>query len=74
MGVEAQVPGNVWKLAVAEGERVAAGDAIVVLESMKMEVPLVAPTAGRVRELRVAEGPSVQGGDVAAVIEAVPAS
>ncbi|PYM66435.1 MAG: acetyl-CoA carboxylase biotin carboxyl carrier protein subunit [Candidatus Rokuibacteriota bacterium] len=51
------------------GERVAAGDAVIVLESMKMEIPVEAPRAGAVKEIRVQEGQTVQEGDVVAVLE-----
>ncbi len=59
---------NVWKLVAAEGDQVGAGDPIAVLETMKMEIPVIAPTAGTVTEVRVTEGQIVQEGDVIAVI------
>jgi Pyruvate carboxylase len=60
---------NVWKVVVAMGDRVDDGDTLVILESMKMEIPVVTESAGTVAELRVAEGDVVQEGDVIAVIE-----
>ena len=51
------------------GDKVAAGDPVIVLESMKMEIPVEAPRAGVVREIRVAEGQTVQDGDIVAVLE-----
>jgi len=59
---------NVWKVVVNQGDAVEDGDTLVILESMKMEIPVVAETAGTVTELRVAEGDVVQEGDVIAVI------
>ncbi|MBB5754854.1 5-oxoprolinase/urea amidolyase family protein [Prosthecomicrobium pneumaticum] len=67
--LRAHVPGSVWKLVAGEGARVAAGDAIVVLESMKMEITVPAAMAGRVRQLRVAPGGLVRAGDIIAVME-----
>ena len=68
---EVTVPmqGTIVKVMVAEGDKVAAGDPIVVLEAMKMENNVCAEKSGTVAEIRVAEGDSVGGGDVVAVIE-----
>ncbi|WP_085315939.1 urea carboxylase [Derxia lacustris] len=60
--VASPVSGSVWKLAVAPGQRVAAGDTLVVVESMKMEFPVVAPVAGSVARLLCHEGAPVQAG------------
>jgi acetyl-CoA carboxylase biotin carboxyl carrier protein len=60
---------NVWKVVVSAGDTVAPGDPLVILESMKMEIPVEAPSGGTVREVRVQEGGVVQEGDVIAVIE-----
>ena len=51
------------------GDTVAAGDAVIILESMKMEIPVEAPRAGSVREIKVAEGQTVQEGDTVAILE-----
>ena len=67
--VEAQITGNVWKIEKAVGDAVAEGEAILILESMKMEIPVVAPCAGRIAEIRVREGDSIEEGAVLAVIE-----
>jgi biotin carboxyl carrier protein len=67
--VEAQITGNVWKIERAVGDAVAAEDVILILESMKMEIPVEAPVAGRLTELRVREGDNVEEGAVLAVIE-----
>ena len=60
---------NVWKVVAATGDTVDMGDPLVILESMKMEIPVEAPQGGTVKEVRVAEGAVVQEGDVIAVIE-----
>jgi acetyl-CoA carboxylase biotin carboxyl carrier protein len=61
--------GNVWKVEAHEGDQVEEDDIIIVLESMKMEIPVMAPSAGTVREIRVREQDVVQEGQVLAVIE-----
>ena len=68
-GVSSAVPGNIWKVLVAEGAVVAAGDTVAILESMKMEIAIVAQAAGRVREVRAVPGRIVRTGDVLAVVE-----
>ncbi len=67
--VRAEMVANVWKVVAAEGESVADGDTLVILESMKMEIPVLAEEAGTVARLAVAEGDVVQEGDLIAVIE-----
>jgi acetyl-CoA carboxylase biotin carboxyl carrier protein len=67
--VLADMVANVWKVVVAPGDPVAEGDPLVILESMKMEIPVESPAAGTVREVRVREGGVVQEGDVIAVVE-----
>jgi acetyl-CoA carboxylase biotin carboxyl carrier protein len=66
--VRAEMVANVWKVVVSAGDAVEDGDTLVILESMKMEIPVVAESAGTVQELRVNEGDVVQEGDVIAVI------
>jgi acetyl-CoA carboxylase biotin carboxyl carrier protein len=66
--VRAEMVANVWKIVVAEGDQVEDGDTLVILESMKMEIPVIAETAGTV-QLKVAEGDVVQEGDLIAVID-----
>ncbi len=67
--VRAEMVANVWKVVVAEGDSIADGDTLVILESMKMEIPVLAESDGRVAALHVSEGDVVQEGDVIAVIE-----
>ncbi len=66
--VYAEMVANVWKVVVAAGDPVGEGDTLVILESMKMEIPIESPVAGTVTELRVQEGGVVQEGDVIAVV------
>ena len=67
--VRAEMVANVWKVIVAEGDKVADGDTLVILESMKMEIPVLAEQDGTVAALHVSEGDVVQEGDVLAVLE-----
>jgi acetyl-CoA carboxylase biotin carboxyl carrier protein len=67
--VRAEMVANVWKVVIAEGENVDDGDTLVILESMKMEIPVLAESPGTVKKLAVAEGDVVQEGDLIAVIE-----
>ena len=67
--VVAEVAGKVWKVEARPGAQLAADDPILILESMKMEIPVTAPRAGRLAELRVKEGDMLGEGDIVAVIE-----
>lgn len=67
--VKSEIAGSVWKIEVAIGDRVAADDPLIVLESMKMEIPLLAPRAGVVIEILVSEGEQIAEGDIAVVLE-----
>jgi acetyl-CoA carboxylase biotin carboxyl carrier protein len=67
--VEAHITGTVWKVEVAVGDKVEEGDTVVILESMKMEMPVEAEEPGTVSEIRCEEGQSVQEGDVLVVLE-----
>lgn len=67
--IRAEMVANVWKVVVSEGETVADGDTLVILESMKMEIPVIAESSGTVAQLKVGEGDIVQEGDLIAVIE-----
>jgi acetyl-CoA carboxylase biotin carboxyl carrier protein len=66
--VIAEVAGKVWKVEVQPGAQLAADDVILILESMKMEIPVVAPADGKLLELRVKEGDMVNEGDVIGVV------
>lgn len=67
--VRAEMVANVWKVVAAEGDQIGDGDTIVILESMKMEIPVLAEDEGVLAKLAVAEGDVVQEGDLIAVIE-----
>ena len=67
--IEAHITGTVWKIECEIGDEVQPGDTVVILESMKMEMPVEAEDPGTVKEIRCEEGQSVQEGDVLVVLE-----
>jgi acetyl-CoA carboxylase biotin carboxyl carrier protein len=67
--VKAHITGVVFQITSKPGDSVAAGDPVIVLESMKMEIPVEAPRAGKVKEIRVTEGQTVQEGETVAVLD-----
>ena len=67
--VEAHITGTVWKVEVQVGDEVDEGDTVVILESMKMEMPVEAEDSGTVKQINCAEGQSVQEGDVLVVLD-----
>jgi acetyl-CoA carboxylase biotin carboxyl carrier protein len=67
--VEAHITGTVWKIEVKVGDDVSEGDTVVILESMKMEMPVEAEDDGKVAEIRCEQGQSVSEGDVLVVLE-----
>ena len=67
--VLAEMVANVWKVLVSAGDEVSEGDTLVILESMKMEIPVEATADGKITDVKVSEGGVVQEGDVIAVIE-----
>jgi biotin carboxyl carrier protein len=66
--IKAHITGVVFQITARPGDSVAAGDPVIVLESMKMEIPVEAPRAGSVEEIRVQEGQTVQEGETVAVL------
>jgi biotin carboxyl carrier protein len=66
--VRAEMVANVWKVVATEGDQVEDGDTLVILESMKMEIPVLAEEVGTLAKLHVAEGDVVQEGDLIATI------
>ncbi|MGE0749003.1 MAG: biotin/lipoyl-binding carrier protein [Variibacter sp.] len=66
---KSDVTGAIWKITTAVGDTVAEGDTIMIVESMKMEIPVIAEEGGRIGEFRVKEGDPVNEGDVVVLIE-----
>ena len=67
--VEAHITGTVWKIECQVGDSIEEGDTVVILESMKMEMPVEAEDEGTVKEILVQEGQSVSEGDTLVVLE-----
>ena len=67
--VKAELVGNLWKIVVEVGQHVEEDDTLMILESMKMEIPVISPIAGTVKEIRAKEGEVVQEGQTLAVVE-----
>lgn len=66
---KSEVSGSIWKIEVALGQKVADGDILVLVESMKMEIPVVAETAGTVASILIAEGEAITEGQSVVVLE-----
>ena len=69
MQIKAELAGNLWKIVVREGQQVQADETLMILESMKMEIPVNAPSAGRVAKIHVKEGQTVQEGQLLVEVE-----
>jgi biotin carboxyl carrier protein len=67
--IHAEMVANVWKVVASVGDAVEDGDTLVILESMKMEIPVVAESSGTIAEIAVNEGDVVQEGDLIARVE-----
>ncbi|HQZ86699.1 MAG: acetyl-CoA carboxylase biotin carboxyl carrier protein [Actinomycetota bacterium] len=67
--VRSEMTANVWKVLVAQGDTVADGDTLVILESMKMEIPVIAEAAGVLSSVAVAEGDAIDEDGLIAVID-----
>jgi len=67
--VEAHITGTVWKIVKKVGDQVTEGEEIMILESMKMEMPVESPADGKITEIKVKETDAVNEGDVVAVLE-----
>ena len=70
VNVKSEIAGNVWKIQYKPGDRIEADGEIMILESMKMEIPVLAPKAGTIREIRVSEGEAIGEGQLVAVLDA----
>jgi urea carboxylase len=69
LSVDSHIAGNLWQVQVSVGQRVEAGETLVILESMKMEIPVLAPLTGVVREVRVQPGSAVRAGQRVVVLD-----
>ncbi len=67
--IQAEMVSNVWKIVAAVGDRMQPGDTVVILESMKMEIPVICEAGGVITEIAVHEGEVIQEGDLIAVID-----
>jgi len=69
MHVKSEIAGSVWKIIAETGADMAADDVIVILESMKMEIPVIAPKAGKLMQMHIAEGDMIVEGQLIATLE-----
>ena len=69
LAAKSEVSGSVWKIEVAVGQNVAEGDTVVLIESMKMEIPVVVEKAGKVASILVAEGDAIVEGQSVVILE-----
>jgi acetyl-CoA carboxylase biotin carboxyl carrier protein len=70
VNVKSEIAGNVWKIQTKPGDRVEVDGEIVILESMKMEIPVLSPKAGTIKEIRVSEGEAIDEGQLVAILDA----
>jgi acetyl-CoA carboxylase biotin carboxyl carrier protein len=69
INIESEVTGTIWKLEVKAGQVVSEDDTLLIIESMKMEIPLTAPVRGKILEVKIAEGDTVTEQQVLIVLE-----
>jgi biotin carboxyl carrier protein len=70
VNVKSEIAGNVWKIQTEPGDRIEVDGEIMILESMKMEIPVLSPKAGTIREIRVSEGEAIDEGQLVAILDA----
>jgi acetyl-CoA carboxylase biotin carboxyl carrier protein len=70
LNITSEIAGQVWKIQAAVGQRVATGESVMIIEAMKMEIPIDAPRAGVIMELTVHEGETIKEGQIVARLEA----
>ncbi|MBY0324910.1 MAG: biotin/lipoyl-binding carrier protein [Reyranella sp.] len=70
VNVKSEIAGNVWKIQTKPGDSVEADGEIMILESMKMEIPVLSPRAGTIKEIRVSEGDAIDEGQLVAILDA----
>ena len=69
VNVKSEIAGNVWKILTKPGDKIDAEGELMILESMKMEIPVLSPKAGVVKEIRVTEGEAIAEGQLVAIID-----
>jgi acetyl-CoA carboxylase biotin carboxyl carrier protein len=69
VNVKSEIAGNVWKIQLKPGDKVELDGEIMILESMKMEIPVLSPKGGTIREIKVAEGEAIAEGQLVAIID-----
>lgn len=70
VNVKSEIAGNVWKIQTKPGDQVEADGEIMILESMKMEIPVLSPKAGTIKEISVSEGEAIDEGQLVAILDA----
>jgi acetyl-CoA carboxylase biotin carboxyl carrier protein len=70
VNVKSEIAGNVWKIQTKPGDRVEVDGEIMILESMKMEIPVLSPKSGTIKEIRVSEGEAIDEGQLVAILDA----
>lgn len=69
VNVKSEIAGNVWKIQLKPGDKVELEGEIMILESMKMEIPVLSPKGGIIKEIKVAEGEAIAEGQLVAIID-----
>ena len=70
VNVKSEIAGNVWKIQTKPGDRIDVDGEIMILESMKMEIPVLSPKSGTIKEIKVSEGDAVGEGQLVAILDA----
>lgn len=70
VNVKSEIAGNVWKIQTKPGDRIEVDGEIMILESMKMEIPVLSPKAGTIKEIKVSEGEAIEEGQLVAILDA----
>jgi len=70
VNVKSEIAGNVWKIQTKPGDRIEVDGEIMILESMKMEIPVLSPRSGSIKEIKVSEGDAIGEGQLVAILDA----
>ena len=70
VNVKSEIAGNVWKIQTKPGDRIDVDGEIMILESMKMEIPVLSPRSGTIKEIKVSEGDAIGEGQLVAILDA----